>query len=204
MVESVSPLSHLKFLQWLQIKNTTISPTQVFLVKILLISDCYKFIVFHAKTSYSHTHFLGRVSVFSHSRCISHRIIKPCGHRCNRFSLFLGAPAVPRILHAPLLCVSQVEDVCLCFIIQFSPHDAEKCPVSKVRILQVFQHVAASVYKIAAVKKDPVAGIDLNPRRCRILFICCVLRRPVATSAFASGHPALPVAGVNQPLFVQS
>lgn len=32
----------------------------------------------------------------------------------------------------------------------------------------------------------------------------CVLRRPVATSAFASGHPALPVAGVNQPLFVQS
>ena len=34
--------------------------------------------------------------------------------------------------------------------------------------------------------------------------IRCVLRRPVATSAFASGHPALPVAGVNQPLFVQS
>ena len=32
----------------------------------------------------------------------------------------------------------------------------------------------------------------------------CVLRRPVATSAFASGHSALPVAGVNQPLFVQS
>ena len=32
----------------------------------------------------------------------------------------------------------------------------------------------------------------------------CILRRPVATGAFASGHPALAVAGFNQSLSVQS
>ena len=32
----------------------------------------------------------------------------------------------------------------------------------------------------------------------------CVLRRSVATDAFASGHAALPVAGVNRPLSVRS
>ena len=32
----------------------------------------------------------------------------------------------------------------------------------------------------------------------------CILRRRAATGAFASGHPALPAAGVNRPLYVQS
>ena len=35
-------------------------------------------------------------------------------------------------------------------------------------------------------------------------FIECILRRRAATGAFASGHPALPAAGVNRPLYVQS
>ena len=34
--------------------------------------------------------------------------------------------------------------------------------------------------------------------------LVCILRRPVATGAFASGHPALAVAGFNQSLSVQS
>ena len=34
-------------------------------------------------------------------------------------------------------------------------------------------------------------------------FLSCILRRPVATGAFASGHPALAVAGFNQSLSVQ-
>ena len=45
---------------------------------------------------------------------------------------------------------------------------------------------------------------QMNDPKMKEVSFECVLRRPVATSAFASGHPALPVAGVNQPLFVQS
>ena len=38
----------------------------------------------------------------------------------------------------------------------------------------------------------------------RFPIAACILRRPVATGAFASGHPALAVAGFNQSLSVQS
>ena len=47
--------------------------------------------------------------------------------------------------------------------------------------------------------KECIISLFRMPNQCH-----CILRRRAATGAFASGHPALPAAGVNRPLYVQS